>query len=406
MTPALESRIVIVGAGQAGGRAAEEFRSRGHRGPIQLVGAEPHEPYERPPLSKSVLLGEAEGVPHLLTSERWRELDVELLVGNAAVGCDLDRRTVGLKSGHELVFDKLLLSTGTQPRKLESLSSVDMPVHYLRTIDDAEALRSDLRPGRKVAIVGGGVIGLEVAAAAVTRGCQVEVVELADRLLPRAIPPAVSDALVESHRAKGVAFRFGVGVHSGDAGGIVLTDGQPLRADLLVVGIGVEPTTDLPSQIGVGNAAGIQVDASGMTAHPDVYAAGDVTLQWSPYHGQLLRVESWANAQDQATCTARNILGIDTPYSVLPWFWSDQGDLKLQVVGDANAEQQVVRGDPKDGRFTLFSLRGGELVGGVAFNNPRDMGALRRLVAAKAKLNSGDLENPQYDLRRALKALK
>ena len=400
MPTELETRIVIVGAGQAGGCAAEALRKAGHRGAITLLGAEPHAPYERPPLSKAMLTDAEPQAPFMRGEGYWSELDVQLLTGKPAVACDIKARRIVLPGSEELPFDKLLFATGTTPRRLPLIERSGLPTFYVRTLEDSQALRSVLKPKVRVALVGGGVIGLEVAASAIKRGCQVIVIEALDRLLARALPEAVSDYLIGLHESHGVKFRLGVSVQSADANGLVLSDGSRVEADVVVVGIGVAPCNELAKSIGAGNDDGIPVDAYGATSVADVFATGDVAIQFSRWHGRKLRIESWANAQNQSISVASNMIGEKIEYTTVPWFWSDQYDLNLQIVGDATGDTIVVRSHG-EGRFTTFSLRDGVLVGAATVNSPKDMSALRKLVAAFAQIAAEDLENPAFDLRRA-----
>lgn len=404
MTAERETRIVIVGAGQAGGCAAEALRKAGHCGPITLLGAEVHAPYERPPLSKTMLTDAEPHAPFMRAEGYWSELDVQLLTGKPAVACDIKMRRMVLQGGDEIPFDKLLFATGTTPRRLPLIERSGLPTFYVRTLEDSQALRSALKPNTRVALVGGGVIGLEVAASATRLGCQVTVIEALDRLLARALPEAVSNYLIGLHESHGVKFRLGVSVQSADVNGLVLSDGSRVDADVVVIGIGVAPCTELAKSIGAGSDEGIPVDAYGATAVADAFATGDVALQFSRWHGRKLRIESWANAQNQSISVASNMIGQKNEYTAVPWFWSDQYDLNLQIVGDGSGQKidnVIVVRSHGEGRFATFSLRDGVLVGATTVNSPKDMSALRKLVAASAQIAPDDLENPAFDLRRA-----
>ena len=258
-------------------------------------------------------------------------------------------------------------------------------------------------PGRaRVVIIGGGVIGLEAASAAAKLGCSVTVVEGADRLLARAFPKIVSEVVEAKHRSHGVVFHFGVTVEAVDADGARLTDGQYLPADVILVGVGVEPAGGIAHALGLSSGQGIEVDGFGRTRTPDVYCAGDVALQWSRWHDRKVRVETWANAQNQAICVAKNMAGSNVEYTDPPWFWTDQYDLNIQVAGDMLNADEVVRGVIVSGRFSVVALRGGEIVGAASVNAAKDMAMFRRLVADRATLDRSDLESPAFDLRRAL----
>jgi len=399
-----QARIVIVGAGQAGARAAEALREAGHRGSVTLVGEEEHLPYERPQLSKAILI-EREPAPAFIRTEReWDDLGVTLLKSARAVAADSERRTIILANGQELAFDRLLLATGTRVRRLRELDAAPLPVHYLRNMGDALALRRELRAGRRVVLVGGGVIGLEVAAAAISRGCHVTILEKAARLLPQIGSETLGRYAQHLHASKGAQIVCGASVERITGAGLELSDRSCIPADLILVGVGVEPVTDLARQLGLEVNHGIRITPSGATAVDGVYAAGDVAEQWSRCHGRWMRVENWANAQNQAIATARTMVGAETAYDAPPWFWSDQHDANIQVVGNPAGGDEIVRGDATDGRFVTISVADGEVVGGVTVNSPRDMAVLRRLVASRKAVRAGDLENPAFELKRALAA--
>ncbi|WP_426536347.1 NAD(P)/FAD-dependent oxidoreductase [Bradyrhizobium sp. McL0615] len=397
-----KTRVVIVGAGQAGGRAAEALRAAGHVGPITLIGEEAHLPYERPQLSKSILLDREPNPAFIRTQNDWAELDVTLSTSSRVVAADIDRREIGLANGRAFAFDQLLLATGTHPRRMPEVESGALPVSYLRCMDDALALRRALQPGKNVVLVGGGVIGLEVASAAVARGCNVVVLEKAATLLPQAGSPALSRFAQELHVAKGAKIMCGVSVKRATVGAIELEDGTLIPADMVLVGIGVEASVDLAHQLGLTTLHGIKVDTSGATAIDGVHAAGDVAEQWSRCHDRWMRLENWANAQNQAIATAKNMAGEATAYEAPPWFWSDQYDSNIQIVGHPGGGEEIVRGDVAGGRFTTLSIRDNEVVGGIAVNSARDMSVLRRLVASRKAVCRSDLENPNFELKRSL----
>jgi len=401
--PSIE-KIVIAGAGQAGGRAAEALRSAGFRGSITMIGEEKHPPYERPQLSKELLAALDAPVAYLKPASDWTGvLDVTMITGAAVVACDAERQTVATGDGEIFGYDRLLLATGTQPRRIKTLEGASAQVHYLRNIEDAAHLRQSFHRQVSVVIIGGGVIGLEAACAAAKHGCDVTVVENQERLLARAFPGLVSEVVEARHRNHGVRFEFGVTVAAGTTNGVRLTNGAELKADIVLVGIGVEPTNAIARDLGLSAVAGIEVDAFGRTAAPNVFSAGDVALQWSKCHDRALRVETWANAQNQAICVAGNMAGGNREYSDPPWFWSDQYDLNIQVVGDMLNADHVVRGDCQSDRFSVAAMRGSEIVGAISINAAKEMAMLRRLVARQSKLNRSDIESTAYDLRQALK---
>jgi p-cumate 2,3-dioxygenase ferredoxin reductase subunit len=397
-----KTRIVIVGAGQAGARAAEALRSAGHCGSITLIGEEEHLPYERPQLSKSILIDTEPSPAFIRTAEAWTDLDVALSTSSRVVAAEIDRRRIGLADGREFSFDQLLLATGTQARRLCELENAALPVRYLRCMNDALALRQALEPGKRVVLVGGGVIGLEVASAAIARGCNVTILEKADTLLPQIGSPALSRYARQLHESRGARIECATSIKQATVHGLELNDGSPVPADMILVGVGVEPSPELARQFGLQVDQGIKVGQSGATSVDGIYAAGDVAEQWSRCHDRWMRVENWANAQNQAIATARNMAGVEAPYDAPPWFWSDQYDANIQIVGHPGAGEELVRGDAVSGPFTSISLRDGEVIGGVTVNSARDMAILRRLVASRKAVRKADLENPAFQLKRAL----
>lgn len=397
-----EDRILIVGAGQAGARAAEALRSAGHRGPVVLLGEELHLPYERPQLSKEFLLAPAPHVVSIKDAATWAAIDITVHMGASAVEWDIERRRVVLADGRAFPYDRLLFATGTGARRLPALEGRGVPVRYLRTIEDAQSLRADLVTDRSIVIVGGGVIGLEVAAAAMKAGCVVTVIEAAETLLSRALPAEVGAFLLRRHRAAGVEFRFGVVVDAVRDGAVILSDGTSLSTDAIVVGVGAVPRTELATRSGLTASEGIRVDPFGRTDVEGVFAAGDVASQWDPLRKRWRRVETWANAQNQAIAVAHTMAGQPTAYGDPPWFWTDQYDVNVQVVGDTNFGDLVFRGDPETGRFTVLCIDGGVIRGAVTINRRPDMAALRRAVAMATPIERREIEDVKLDLRKVL----
>lgn len=401
---AASAHIVIAGAGQAGGRAAEALRARGFQGAITMLGAEAHPPYERPQLSKDMLAAADTPVTYIKQAQDWSDvLDVRLETGSPVADCNADRRTVTTADGRVFAFDRLLIATGTRPRRLDRLAGLGPEVQYLRNIEDALRFRKSIRDKSRIVIVGGGVIGLEAACAAAKHGCSTTVIESEPRLLARALPSLVSDIVAARHRSHGVEFIFGTTVNGATPSGVQLGNGAEIPADLVLIGIGVEPVATVAERLGLPVAAGIAVDACGRTAAPNVFCAGDAALQWSRCHGRDIRVETWANAQNQAIAVAGNMLGEQKDYVDPPWFWTDQYDLNIQIAGDMLDSDHVLRGDPASGRFSVIAMRGADLVGALSVNAAKDMAMLRRLLAASKRPARADLESPAFDLRAALK---
>ncbi len=401
--------IVIVGAGQAGGRAAETLRAEGFAGRLIMVGEEAYPPYERPPLSKKVLLGADEPEStYLHDGDYWREHHIELRLAKRAEAIDREAGRVVLDGGEALAYDRLLLVTGARARRLELAGADPGEVLYLRDIDHALALRARLVPGAAVVVVGGGYIGLEVAAAACRRGCRVVVIEAQEVAMQRVVAPEIGRFLTEVHREAGVDIRTGLGVTglggSEGARTVLCSDGSEVAADVVVVGVGAVPNVELAEAAGLEVDNGIVVDELGRTSDPHIFAAGDVTNHPNPLLGRRVRLESWQNAQNQAIAVARAMLGGEEPYAEVPWFWSDQYDLNLQMVGLPEAwDRLVLRGDHASRQFSAFYLQGDKLVGANAINNARDIRPARQLIAEGREVDADVLADEEKPLRRLLK---
>jgi len=397
--------IAIVGAGQAGGWAAKTLRGEGYAGRIVLIGAERHPSHERPPLSKAVLAGDAAPeTTHLIKLEEHAALDLDFRAGARATKIDRSAKCVALADGSAVAYDKLILTTGGTARRLPVPGGDSPRAFYLRTIEDSLAIRETLGPGKELAVIGGGWIGLEVAATARKRGTAVVVVEALDRLCARTVPPGISAFLRARHEREGVGIRLGVGVKAiedGDVLAVRLADGSAVEADAVVVGIGLEPDVGLARDAGLAVDNGVIVDEQCRTSDPDVFAAGDCASTPLPCLGRRVRLESWANAQNQAIVAAKAALGQDARYDELPWFWSDQYDVNLQILGlPARWSEPVVRGDPASGSFSHFYLDGDRIAAIVAVNAPRDLRAAKKLVQTRKAVNPASLADPAVQLQR------
>lgn len=401
--------MVIVGAGEAGARAARALREEGWDGPVTLVGGENHPPYERPPLSKAALLGEAEPVATtVLDHNRAAALGIDMVLGTEVMAIDRAARTVALADGRTLPYSRLLLATGARPRRLT------LPGHeqalYLRRFDDALALRPLLRPGTRLAIIGGGFIGLELAAAAVARGCAVTLVEALPRILMRGVPAEIAAVIAARHRAAGIDLRTGVGIERIEPGAVVLADGSRIAADAVIAGIGAVPETALAEAAGLAVDNGIAVDATLATVDPDIFAAGDCAACAHPlYAGRRIRLEAWRNAQDQGALAARNMLGWAEAIGAVPWFWSDQYELTLQIAGLADEGQATVARDLGDGAQLLFHLAAdGRLVAassvGPLGKIAREIRLAEMLIAQRAAPDPDALASPAVRLKTLLAA--
>jgi NADPH-dependent 2,4-dienoyl-CoA reductase/sulfur reductase-like enzyme len=381
-----DKHVVIVGAGHAGGRAAEALRAAGHTGRVTLVGTEKHPPYERPPLSKELLAGAIEHAKtYLNPGAFYTEKDIALRLGTTVGAIDRKNQRIELGNGETLPYDALLLTTGARARKLPLPGADGQRVFYLRDIDDSLALRAKLTEGVRIAVIGAGFIGLEVAATARKRGAQVTVLELAPQPLARVAAPELGDYLAKLHRAKGVDLRTGVKVtaieDTGNELRIIVDGDDPVIADYAAIGIGAQPNVELAQTAGIETRDGIIVDQFGRSSDAAVFAAGDVTRHLNPLLGRHVRLEAWQNAQNQGIAVAKIIAGGEQAFSEVPWFWTDQYETNLQMAGAPDKWDRVVfRGEPTDPGFTLFQLLDGKVVAAVTVNNARDMRFGRSLI--------------------------
>lgn len=401
---ARRATFVIVGGGLAGATATATLRAGGFDGRIVLVSDEVHLPYSRPPLSKDVLRGESEPDVTMLRPAGWfADHDVDLALGVRAERIEAIDHVVALEDGRRLRYDKVLLATGGRARALD-VPGFDLDgVHTLRTLDDALVIGPPLRAGASVVVVGAGFIGAEVAASARRLGCAVTMLEIAELPLNRVLGADVGRRYAAIHREEGVALHTGVGVAAIEGNGhvrrVVATDGAIHEADLVIAGVGLVPELGLATRSGLDVGNGILVSDRCETSAPDVFAAGDVALHPNPILGQTIRVEQWQNAQHQGAAAARNMLGHDEPFAEVPWFWSDQYDVNLQMAGLPRATDDVVfRGDRDSRTFTVFYVRDGALAAVVGLNRPKDVAHGRRLVAGHARIGADVLADESVDL--------
>ncbi len=401
--------MVIVGAGECGTRAALALREAGWSGSITLLGAERHHPYERPPLSKDALAAETPAPRGIAGSTGLAEADIAFRPSTTATAIDRSRRVVTLTDGGELPYERLLIATGARPRSL-TLPGADGPTTAtLRTLDDAARIRAALGPGRRLAIVGGGFIGLELAAAARRLGATVTVLEALPRLLTRGVPPQIAAVIEARHRAEGVDFRFDARLAAITPDSVCLEDGTRIPADLVVIGIGAVPDTALAEAAGLPCANGVIVDDRLATADPAIFAAGDCCAFPHPLYDRRIRLESWRSAQEQGTGAARNMLGHDEPHTAVPWFWSDQYDLTLQVSGLADGATSIVERPLAEGAFVLFHLAAdGRLLAasGIGPGNSiaKDVRLAEMMIARRLHPDPEALADPARNLKKLLSA--
>lgn len=397
--------FVIVGAGQAGGWTATTLRQQGFSGAITLVGDETYPPYERPPLSKDVLLGsKPPESTYLWPGDKVAELEIDLRTGVRVTHLDRASQQLALATGETLRYDRLLLATGSRVRRLNFPGCDLSGVHYLRSIKDALAIQRDLTPDARLLVLGGGWIGLETAASARKRGAEVTVIEATDQLCSRVLPKSLADYLLERHRAQGVEVHLGATVMALQGADRVvsarLSTGEELPVSVVVIGVGVEPNIELARDAALEVNNGIVVDASGRTSDPLIFAAGDVTNQPNDFLGRRVRLESWANAQNQAIAAAKAMLGQPVAYHDIPWFWSDQYNLNIQLLGIPHkSDEFVTRGDPATDKFLEFFLYEGRIEAVAAINNPRDLRMAKRLVQSGKEVDRTKLADPAAPLQ-------
>ena len=396
----MTERIVIVGAGQAGGRAAEALRAAGFAGEVALFGDERHDPYERPSLSKGALLG-AEPATYVRPREWYASQKISLRTRTRVEAIAPRSQSVITTDGEKVEYTKLLLCTGSRVRPLAGAPDGADGIHYLRTLEDAERLAAQLVAGRRLVVIGGGFIGLEVASSGLKRGLAVTVVERQGALLDRAMPAAIAARVAALHAKHGVDVRLGVPVariRDGEQKTVELADGSELAADLVVIGVGIIPNTELGEAAGAASSDGLVVDEYCRTSLENVYAAGDVTNHYNPILERRMRLESWQNAQNQAIAAARNLAGAGKPYAEVPWFWSDQLGANIQMVGAAEPAMDILwRGE----RIAL-GLSQGRLRLAVGFDAGADIRLLRRLIESRAQLPPERLADPAIKLKDLL----
>jgi 3-phenylpropionate/trans-cinnamate dioxygenase ferredoxin reductase subunit len=403
-----QGSVLIAGAGHAGFQVAASLRQHGYGGRVCLINDEAHLPYQRPPLSKAYLKGEGRPDSLMFRPDKfYRDQTIEL-IGDRAVSIDRAARKLLLASGASLDYGHLVLATGARNRLLDIPNANLIDVRYLRILDESEVLRQRIATARHVVVIGAGFIGLEFAATARIKGLEVDVVELGTRVMARAVTAEISDYFQNRHTAAGIRIHLGVQATSIESDGthvtgVSLSDGRHVPADLVVVGVGVLPNVELAGEAGLPVASGIVVDEQLLTSDPDISAIGDCALFASPRFGGSLRLESVQNATDHARCVAARLTGNAKPYDGQPWFWSDQGDDKLQIAGLTTGYDRVmVRGDPAQKSFSAFCYKAGRLVGIESVNRASDHVFGRKILGMNRSIEPEQAADLSFDLKAAL----
>ncbi len=405
MPPSDHYDIIIAGAGQAGAQCAQSLRQGGFAGTIALLGEEPVGPYERPPLSKDYLGGKRDAELLLLRKpEFWVEKGIDLRTGCRITGVDAAARRVTLAGGSHLSYGHLVWATGGRPRPLPCSGADLRGVHAIRTIADIDGLKIEVAPGARAVIIGGGYIGLETAAVLRDMGMAVTVLEAQGRLLARVTSPPVSQFFLKLHQSHGVDVQLCAQVEAltgqGRVTGVRLVDGRELPADIVIVGVGIIPNVEPLAAAGLACPNGVQVDAFCRTSDPHILGIGDCARHPNPFAGSDIRLESVQNAIDQAKVAADTLLGRDRPYAALPWFWSDQYDVKMQSAGLALGQDTImIRGEVGQAPFSVLYLRDSRLVAIDCINNPKDFMQAKALIAARRRLDTRRALDRETDLR-------
>lgn len=400
----MTEKVVIAGAGHAAGQLVASLKQQKFAGQIVLVGDEPHLPYQRPPLSKKFLSGDL-ALERLFVKPAsfYDDSQIELRLETLITEVDRDNKTLKTDSG-DITYDRLILALGSRVRRLD-IEGVDLDgVHYLRNISDVNEIRAELQNRKNAVIIGAGYIGLEVAAVIRQAGLDVTVVEMADRVMSRVVSPETSDFYQIEHTNQGVKLRLGTDVTAfrgdGRVNSVETADGDLIPADFVVVGVGIIPNTELAADAGLAVDNGIVVDDRCQTSDPDIYAVGDCTSHPNSIYDRQLRLESVHNALEQAKTAVNNICGKKTHYSQVPWFWSDQYDLKLQIVGlSTGYDDVVIRGNPADRSFACLYLKDSKLIATDAVNSPKEFVHSKALIAAQKVVDRDKLADTELLLK-------
>ena len=401
-------KIVIAGAGQAAIQSAVSLRKFGYEGSITIIGEESHPPYQRPPLSKDYLLGKTQlDRVHLKKETFYEDNKIDLIINTKVKSIDRKRKTVSLSNKENLDYGKLIIAVGSRVRKLDVPGVDQNGIHYLRGLDDANALKENLKEGKKLVIVGAGYIGLEVAAVAASLKIETSVIDIADRVMSRTVDPLISDYYHSLHANNGVNIHLKHGLKSitgkGNVEKVFCTNNLELDADIVVIGAGVIPNDELALTAGLACENGIVVNEFGQTEDKNIYACGDCTNHPNKILGRRLRLESVHNAMEQSKVVASSIMGLEEPYNQVPWFWSDQYDHKLQIVGlSGDHDEVVMRGSKSEQSFLLFYLKNKEIIAVNAINSSKEFLISKKLVANKVRISSDIISDQSSNLNELL----
>ncbi len=405
LNPVMSLKVVIAGAGHAAGQVVASLKQKKFSGEIVLIGDEPYLPYQRPPLSKKFLAGE-------LSAERlffkppvfYEDPSIEVMLDTRIDSIERENKSVSTSQNRSISYDRLVIATGARVRRLQVPGAELAGIHYLRTINDVNRLRAEFEDGNRFVVVGAGYIGLEVAAVCRQLGLEVTVIEMAERVMSRVVSPQISAFYQQEHARHGVSLRLATGI-TGFVGedrvrGVVTSANDTIEADFVLVGVGIEPVTDLADEAGLQVDNGVVVDDRCLTGDADIYAVGDCTSHPNSIYGRRVRLESVHNALEQAKTAASNICGEEQHYSQVPWFWSDQYDLKLQIAGLSQGfDDTVIRGDPAQRSFACCYLRDNLLIALDAVNSPRDFMQAKNLVAERKPVDRSRLADPAVALK-------
>ena len=406
----MKNDVIIIGAGHAGGIMAIALRQSKFQGSITLIGEENFLPYQRPALSKGFLTGDIkEKRLYLKSQDYFDNNNIDVIRNCKVLSIDRNNKTILLENKKQLSYEKLIIATGSIVNKLKT-NSGEKDLHYLRTINDSLKIRQKLKNKNKITIIGAGYIGLEIASIAITINLEVRVLELKNRVMERVVSPEVSDFFQTKHQSEGVKFKFNTSItdieNQGKQKRIICSDGSVFSTDVIVVGVGIKPNIELAKNSGLSCDNGILVDDYGQTSDPHIYAVGDCSNHPNNIFQQRLRLESVQNAVEQAKSVAASLVGNHKPYQEIPWFWSDQYNIKLQIAGiSKNHDQRVIRGLPEEEKFAVFYQKENRLIAVDAINSPKEFMVGKKWIAKQAKIPFELIQNRDVDLNKIAESL-